>query len=714
MRRNESKIYSDKLFNAAANNSLLTEILSAYKKIIFEPVGKAVMPYFGSDTHKSSGNNTIVLLVFSVVASSFLLNHILDFALLMSEIFVGVCLVYFILNSFTPLCEIIITYFNTSFGRTRNHLPTSDKSDTNREITRNEEMMKLVAYHCGEQDQLHENFFVEKQRERMTSSMPKLKNSSCRSNLKEVAIRFFGGFLAVAFLLKNITHILLFSFNIFVGTCLIHIILCSFTPFHEIVAIHFTKPNQVVRDATSTNPVPFHKNDCEKHTSKRDDQHQLEKNTSFTNTLVDLCTTQASFVNLSISNHQDTEKPEVSGGSRDQGAKIDKTLIMEGAQDQEHKDQSIEPKIDELPISLKVNKNIEQIETRDDGTSVSHSGDTIKLKEIPEDNLQAVTAPLLDAEDEKIPKVSFMPTVEINEIFEAASPEVSWPEKVSETIVTREVEINDDVQVLKSTELMTNPEWIQGISEWKVREVEKSDDATIFVNLDSDRFSESESASISTLEDHNETVKSCKPVYEPFTEVHVAPPSELFLHDVIVQLDQEIRMIAEHEKKAKSLIEEKEMKEERDQEYKLTKRIQETLMNQIHILNYQKLQYEIQERENALSPKNTIISVPAFTLESADSRNFAVYIIMVQQKTEDGRLKSGWVLSRRYNEFFSLYQHLKKMQLCEFNFPKKTLFADLNNDLLEFRREKFNELLQVLISNPKVCNDIEFQKFLYK
>ncbi|CAG8574863.1 1213_t:CDS:2 [Acaulospora morrowiae] len=680
--------------------SLALEILSAYKKIIFEPVGKAVMPYFGSDTYKSSGNNIIVLLVFSVVASSFLLNHIIDFALLLSEIFVGVCLVYFILNSFTPLCEIIITYFNTSFGRTRNHLLTSDKSDTSYEITRNEEMMKLVAYHCGEQDQLHEHFFVEKQREKMTSSMPKLKNSSCRSNLKEVAIRFFGGFLTVAFLLKNITHILLFSFNIFVGTCLIHIILCSFTPFHEIVAIHFTKPNQIVHDATSTNPVPFHKNDREKHTSKRDGQHQLEKNTSFTNTMVDLCTTQASFVNLSISNYQDTEKPEVSGGSRDQGEKIDKTLIMESAQDQEHKDQSIEPKIDELSISLEVNKNREQIGTSDDGTSVSHSGDTIQLKEIPEDNLHVVAAPFLDAEDEKIPKVSFMPI-----------DEVSWPAKVSETIVTREVKINekinDDVQIL-------NPEWIQGISEWQVREVEKSDDATIFVNPDSDRFSESESASISTLEDHNEMVKSCKPVYEPFTEVHVAPPSELFLHDVIIQLDQEIGMIAEHEKKAKSLIEEKEMKEERDQEYKIIKRIQETLMNQIHILNYQKLQYEIQERENALSPKNTIISVPAFTLEPADSRNFAVYIIMVQQKTKDGRLKSGWVLSRRYNEFFSLYQHLKKMQLCEFNFPKKTLFADLSDDLLEFRREKFNELLQVLISNPKVCNDIEFQKFLYK
>ncbi|CAG8436727.1 9021_t:CDS:2 [Diversispora eburnea] len=175
----------------------------------------------------------------------------------------------------------------------------------------------------------------------------------------------------------------------------------------------------------------------------------------------------------------------------------------------------------------------------------------------------------------------------------------------------------------------------------QVTRVEKNGDTTIYANPDSTESLESEPDSgayqvdvdekeANTLPNEtllnsdidtqsksnmNEKEVDLKPnsvitkpvVYEPFTEIHVAPPSELFLADAILQLDQEIEQITEYEKSAIAEIKEKEAKDERDQEYEFMKSIQCGLKRQIHILNYQKLQYEIQQKENALSPVIIII-----------------------------------------------------------------------------------------------------------
>jgi len=197
------------------------------------------------------------------------------------------------------------------------------------------------------------------------------------------------------------------------------------------------------------------------------------------------------------------------------------------------------------------------------------------------------------------------------------------------------------------------------------------------------------------------------------SEIHVAPPGDLFLSEKINQLDKELVDLTEHESMTRSLIKQK---KEIDV-YEITKKIQ-GLISQIKRIDNQKQQYRAQAQENIISKDVTKLSIPAFTIKQENSKKFAVYVIMVQRlDASTGQAKAGWIVPRRYNEFSLLHQHLNKhhSEFTEkFEFPGKTLFNNLNNSLLESRRIQFENYLQGLLTEGAVCEDKEFLKFLSK
>ncbi|CAB4377807.1 unnamed protein product [Rhizophagus irregularis] len=200
-------------------------------------------------------------------------------------------------------------------------------------------------------------------------------------------------------------------------------------------------------------------------------------------------------------------------------------------------------------------------------------------------------------------------------------------------------------------------------------------------------------------------------------EIHVAPPSDLFLSEKINELDKKLVDLTEHENLARKLIKQQKQSNQIDGIYEITKKIQ-GLIGQIKRIDIQRQQYQVQVQENIISKDVTKLSIPAFTVKQENYKKFAVYIIMVQRiDASTGKAKAGWIVPRRYNEFSSLNQQLKNHYsefVDKFEFPGKTLFNSLNNTFLESRRVQLENYLQGLLSNDEICEDRDFLKFLSK
>ena len=87
------------------------------------------------------------------------------------------------------------------------------------------------------------------------------------------------------------------------------------------------------------------------------------------------------------------------------------------------------------------------------------------------------------------------------------------------------------------------------------------------------------------------------------SEIHVAPPGDLFLSEKINDLDKELVELTKHESTARDLIKQK---KEIDV-YEITKKIQ-SLMSQIKRIDNQKKQYQAQAQENIISKVTLFIS----------------------------------------------------------------------------------------------------------
>ncbi|KAG0020543.1 Intermediate filament protein, partial [Entomortierella chlamydospora] len=196
--------------------------------------------------------------------------------------------------------------------------------------------------------------------------------------------------------------------------------------------------------------------------------------------------------------------------------------------------------------------------------------------------------------------------------------------------------------------------------------------------------------------------------------VHRAAPGDLLLSSRIKQLEQEIEMVRKHEALVETLIQKAE-RQGRPDLLRIYQKAKSSLRRELLGKEYQKAEYVIQEEENMIMPGRSTISITSSTVGREGSKEFALYVIEVHQLAQDGSFASGWVIARRYSEFFTLNQQLKEKYpsiIRQYELPGKRGFLKLQKSFVEGRRIGLERYLQCLVQHMEICQSQELRAFL--
>ncbi len=189
-------------------------------------------------------------------------------------------------------------------------------------------------------------------------------------------------------------------------------------------------------------------------------------------------------------------------------------------------------------------------------------------------------------------------------------------------------------------------------------------------------------------------------IAEEGTVYRPAGPGDLQLTYEIARLSDEISRLEAQEAMLDNLIRKAELTGD-TQELKLLNKSKSAMNRELRELEFQKTQYEQQESANRLIPDRTRVSIASSTVKEEDGKSVVRYIIEVQQLAVDGSFAFGWVVARRYNEFFSMHNRLREKYALVKNldFPGKRLVTTLSGSFVDTRRTGLEKYLQVRIAH---------------
>lgn len=178
----------------------------------------------------------------------------------------------------------------------------------------------------------------------------------------------------------------------------------------------------------------------------------------------------------------------------------------------------------------------------------------------------------------------------------------------------------------------------------------------------------------------------------------LAGPGDLQLSYEIARLSDKIDALQSQDSMLDTLIKKAELTGD-EQELKLLRRSKSSLTREIRELKFQKTQYEQQESANRLVSDRTRISIMNSTAADEDGKSVVRYLIEVHQLALDGSFASGWVIARRYNEFFNMHNKLRERYALVRNldFPGKRLVTSLTASFVDSRRIALEKYLQVCL-----------------
>lgn len=210
----------------------------------------------------------------------------------------------------------------------------------------------------------------------------------------------------------------------------------------------------------------------------------------------------------------------------------------------------------------------------------------------------------------------------------------------------------------------------------------------------------------STVEDEAKTT---------INNVHFAPPGDLMLAAKVQQLSEEVEKLTAQEAIVDALIIKAES-QQKVEELRILKKSKSMFRQELQQIQYQKSQYELQESENVLMPQRSQVTITSATIGSDKHGDFALYVIEIQQLGMDGNYASGWIVARRYSEFFALHQKLKEqfpvVRLMEFPSKWPSSFLKLQKPFVETRRLSLERYLRKLIQHKEICESQAFRSFL--
>ncbi|OAD70327.1 hypothetical protein PHYBLDRAFT_86166, partial [Phycomyces blakesleeanus NRRL 1555(-)] len=193
--------------------------------------------------------------------------------------------------------------------------------------------------------------------------------------------------------------------------------------------------------------------------------------------------------------------------------------------------------------------------------------------------------------------------------------------------------------------------------------------------------------------------------------VHLAPPGDLLLASKVKQISEDVKKLMQEEALVDALIRKSEARNEVES-LRLLRKIKSACRQDIQQMKYQKSQYELQESENVL--ERTKVSITNSTIGSDIHGEFALYVIEIHQLGTEGNYTSGWIVTRRYSEFFTLHQKLKDHYAAVkmLDFPVKWPLLKLQRSFVETRRISLERYLRRLLEDKLICQSDELRVFL--
>ncbi|KAI0652479.1 PXA domain-containing protein [Trametes meyenii] len=193
----------------------------------------------------------------------------------------------------------------------------------------------------------------------------------------------------------------------------------------------------------------------------------------------------------------------------------------------------------------------------------------------------------------------------------------------------------------------------------------------------------------------------------------LAGPGDLQLSHEIERLSNKITKSQTQDAMLDTLIKKAELSGDA-QELRLLRKSKSALTRELRELRFQKSQYEQQESANRLLSDRTRVAIVNSTTGDEDGKQVVRYLVEVQQLAQDGSFSSGWVVARRYNEFFNMHNKLREKYVLVRNldFPGKRLVTALSASFVDSRRIALEKYLQSLIAIPAICESEELRAFL--
>ncbi|KAJ2844636.1 tRNA (guanine-N(7)-)-methyltransferase (tRNA(m7G46)-methyltransferase) [Coemansia brasiliensis] len=207
-------------------------------------------------------------------------------------------------------------------------------------------------------------------------------------------------------------------------------------------------------------------------------------------------------------------------------------------------------------------------------------------------------------------------------------------------------------------------------------------------------------------------------------------PGDLFLDERLLQLSFDLERKTHQMAIVRALMRQAKSRH-RAHEQRVLRASFRGLRREVHAEMEQQRQYECALPDHSLSPHRTRIHIPrAVTAsdpvdaEDADEpKTHVVYLIELQQSMPEHlrhgsavHAPTGWVVARRYREFYAMHNDLKSLypyEMRQHNLPARTPLIRLQkNRDIELRRIGLERYLQGLLREPQVCNTRPVRLFL--
>lgn len=199
-------------------------------------------------------------------------------------------------------------------------------------------------------------------------------------------------------------------------------------------------------------------------------------------------------------------------------------------------------------------------------------------------------------------------------------------------------------------------------------------------------------------------------------QLFLAAPGNLSLSEEISKLTDEIEKLDEQMILLEPLIRKAELTNNIS-ELKILRKSRTSLEREIMSKELQKQQYIVQENDNSLYGKSTV-RIQSYISGQENGKDFILYIVEVQKFSSENPniITAGWIVARRYSQFFKLHEYLKSRYLVVsgLKFPNRIVSVLKFNQqqLVELRKAKLEEYIRQLLGIPEVCSNRVFRSFL--